>query len=940
MRHDHESPEEEGRAASPVRGADLRAPNAPGSSPSEGERRSRGGSYPTRGQAKAERTEVSPALALGGGPLGSLSPSGRSRAYDHDAVTNDEPAERADEEAPKGLGTFAGVFTPSILTILGIILFLRLGFVVGNAGLGRALAVILLANLISVLTSLSLSAIATNFKVRGGGDYYLISRTLGPEFGGAIGIVLFLAQSVSVAFYAIGFAEGVTALVDWLPPRAVAGAALLPLFALSWMGSDWATRFQYAIMLVLFLAISAFVVGAVQVFDPAVLAANWSPSGDLTFWAIFALFFPAVTGFTQGVSMSGELRDPARSLPTGTFAAVALSIFIYIAGAVLFAGALPGAELVADYGAMGRVALVPGLISVGIFAATLSSALASFLGAPRILQALASDRLFRFLKPFSKGEGASDNPRRAVLLSFAIAAVTVVVGDLNVVAPVVSMFFLISYGLLNYATYYEASAASPSFRPRFRWYRPRASLLGCLVCGGTMLAIDPMASAIAIAVLLVIHQYLARAGGPDRWADGSRSALFQRVRSSLHGMGGITEHDRDWRPVVLAFSDDPARRERIVRFASWIEGGSGLTTAVRFVQGEGVIVRTESLRSEELLAIEIRERELEAFVRVVTTSDLEVALPVLLQASGLGPIRPNIALFNWFDREETAEDAPAMRSYGSYLRTVLRNGCNAVVLAARSEAFEGLTVEGGGPRRIDVWWRGGASSKLALLLAYLASRREPWSDATLRVLAECSPGSSEAETLVALRAELDDARIAAEVVIVGDASWTTMRAASNETSLAFVTFRIGDQGLCDADGEALPTSLDGLPPMALVLAARDIDLEAQPDEGAQADVARVLDAHEDTDERAHKLRAEADELRAAARAGAEHLESLRAAGAPSEELEAARKEADRSETEAADGERKAKKSEAKALDLGRQVQEVEGMQAGDAPEQAEGDADG
>ena len=758
----------------------------------------------------------------------------------------------------KGLGTFAGVFTPSILTIVGIILFLRLGFVVGNAGLGRVLVVILLANLISVLTSLSLAAIATNFKVRGGGDYFLISRTLGPEFGGAIGIVLFLAQSVSVAFYAIGFAEGLTAIVDGLSPRMVAGAALLPLFALAWMGSDWATRFHYGIMLMLTLAIGVFFVGAVQVFDPAVLAANWSPSGDLSFWTIFALFFPAVTGFTQGVSMSGELRDPARSLPRGTFAAVGLSIVIYIASAVLFAGALPGAELMASYDAMSRVALVPGLIAAGLFAATLSSALASFLGAPRILQALASDRLFRFLNPFAKGDGATGNPRRAVLLSFVISAGTVAAGDLNVVAPVVSMFFLISYGLLNYATYFEARASSPSFRPRFRWYRPRASLLGCLVCGGTMIAIDPLAAVVAVAVLFAIHQYLARTGGPDRWADGSRSALFQRVRTSLLAMGAITEHDRDWRPVVLAFSDDAARRGRLLRFASWIEGGSGLTTAVRVVHGQGVFVRAEAEKAERELEAEVGEQKLEAFVRVVSAPDLELAFPVLLQAFGLGPIRPNVALFNWFDREMTTGDAPAMRSYSSYLRMSLGYGCNVVVLAVHSARLTLLTGNSEKTRRIDVWWRWNASSKLALLLAYLMSRSEPWSNARLRVLTERRPGTTDADTLATLTRELDEARIAAEVTVVKDANWHTMSVSSAETSLAFVTFRVNAQGLGDASGTPLPNSLEGLPPMALVLAAGEIDLEAQPDEGVQAESARELDALEDTSGTSTKLRLEED----------------------------------------------------------------------------------
>ncbi|MCA8973677.1 MAG: amino acid permease, partial [Planctomycetes bacterium] len=332
--------------------------------------------------------------------------------------------------SPGHLGTFAGVFTPSILTILGIILFLRLGFVVGKAGLGSALLIIALANTVSVLTSWSLAAIATNFKVKGGGDYYLISRTLGPQFGGAIGITLFLAQSVSIAFYAIGFAEGVGAVVtvEWLPPRAIAALAIVPLFALAWLGSDWATRFQFVIMAVLGAAIVVFVVGAATRFDAGNMAANWQPVGEMPFWVIFALFFPAVTGFTQGVSMSGDLKDPARSLPIGTFAAVGLSMIVYFGVALLFAGAMKGGDLIKDYDAMRRVASWPWVITAGVFAATLSSALASFLGAPRILQALANDRLFPFLAPFAKADRRSGNPRRAVLLASAIAFLTVALG--------------------------------------------------------------------------------------------------------------------------------------------------------------------------------------------------------------------------------------------------------------------------------------------------------------------------------------------------------------------------------------------------------------------------------------------------------------------------------------------------------------------------------
>jgi amino acid transporter len=298
------------------------------------------------------------------------------------------------------LGTFAGVFTPSVLTILGIILFLRLGFVVGEAGLGRALIIIALANAISILTSLSLSAIATNLRVKGGGDYYVISRTLGPEFGGALGLVLFLAQSVSIAFYCIGFGEALAAIVPaaWaLSPRLAAAGAVSALFVLAWLGADWATRFQYVVMALLIAALASFYTGAFSQWDAQQVVLDWSaPAGAQPFWVVFAIFFPAVTGFTQGVSMSGDLKDPGRSIPRGTFLAVGISIVVYFTVAILFAGVLPEAVLRGDATAMKRVARFGVLVDAGVMAATLSSAMASFLGGPRILQSLAGDRIFAF----------------------------------------------------------------------------------------------------------------------------------------------------------------------------------------------------------------------------------------------------------------------------------------------------------------------------------------------------------------------------------------------------------------------------------------------------------------------------------------------------------------------------------------------------------------
>ena len=236
---------------------------------------------------------------------------------------------------------------------------------------------------------------------------------------------------------------------------------------------------------------------------------------------------------------------------------------------------------------MNRVATFGFLITAGVIAATLSSAMASFLGAPRILQSLASDRIFPFLLPFAKGEGATNNPRRGVLLAGGIAIMTIGLGNLNVIAPIVSMFFLISYGLLNYATYYESRAASPFFRPRFKWYDGRLSLLGGLSCLGVMLAIDITAGLISAAVLFSIYQYLRRTSGPARWADGKRSYHLQQVRDHLLAAAAEPEHPRDWRPQLLLFSDSPERRAPLLTLAAWITGNTGLITVVQVIEEQG-----------------------------------------------------------------------------------------------------------------------------------------------------------------------------------------------------------------------------------------------------------------------------------------------------------------------------------------------------------------
>ncbi|MDF1555192.1 MAG: amino acid permease [Deferrisomatales bacterium] len=825
------------------------------------------------------------------------------------------PARRGAPGAGQGtLGTFAGVFTPSVLTILGIILFLRLGYVVGNAGLGRALLLVALANTISVLTSISLSAIATNLKVRGGGDYYLISRTLGLEFGGAIGAVLFLAQSVSIAFYCLGFGEAVAGFVPqhWsLSPQWVAGVAVALLFVFAWLGADWATRFQYVVMVTLAASLVSFFVGGAEHWNSAVLTANWvAPAGALPFWAVFAIFFPAVTGFTQGVSMSGDLRDPGSSLPRGTFLAVGVSIVVYFAAAILFAGTVPSVDLIADYGAMKRVAHYGFLVDAGVVAATLSSAMASYLGAPRILQAAAKDRIFPWLVPFAAGAGPSDNPRRGVLLSTVIAGATIALGNLNLVARLVSMFFLISYGLLNYATYYEARTGSPSFRPRFRWFHARVSLAGALLCLGCMLALDPAAGVAAVAVLMAIYQYLRRTAGPARWADSRRSYHLSEIRQHLLATMAEPDHPRDWRPQMLAFSRDPARRSRLVRVAAWLGGGSGLTTAVQIVEGRGVSVLRERGQVEEVLRRELGGEE--AFPLVVAAPRLELGLSALVQAYGVGPLRANTILLNWFEEEPVAGDAKNVQRYGRNLRATYRLGCNLCILATTEEGWAGLGQIPAEQRRIDLWWTAGdATSRLMLLLSYLMTRSEDWGGCEIRLLAATAGRDHQA-----VRTELDgmlaDARIAATPVVVDVATAAGILEECRGASFVFLPFRLRDNAPCGPWGCDLAELIAGLPTTLLVLAAEDIDLDATPEEGTAGEMAAARDAALDARKKAEAAEAQAAAAAAMVEGKLEELDTAVATGADDETLARVRRERVELQAAATKASRRAAREAAKA----------------------------
>ncbi len=355
-------------------------------------------------------------------------------------------------------GTFKGVFTPSILTILGVIMYLRFGWVLGNVGLISTLIIVTLSSLITFFTALSISALATNMKVKGGGAYYIISRSLGIEIGAAIGLPLFLAQALGVSFYIVGFAESIVQIAPIFEMKIVGVITLIVLSAVALKSTDLALKTQYFILILIALSLISFFMGPIETVAP--IPPETTVPEKEKFWVVFAVFFPAVTGILSGVSMSGDLKNPEKAIPWGTLASVLCSYAIYMAIPLFLVQVIKDHRVfLIDLMVMYKVARWGELILAGLWGAALSSAISSILGSPRTLQAIAKDGVvFRF---FGHGFGKNQEPRIAMLVSFLIALIGILAGDLNMIAPVLSMFFLTTYGLLNLSAGFGRLIRSP-----------------------------------------------------------------------------------------------------------------------------------------------------------------------------------------------------------------------------------------------------------------------------------------------------------------------------------------------------------------------------------------------------------------------------------------------------------------------------------------------
>ncbi|CAL8344431.1 unnamed protein product [Lota lota] len=581
------------------------------------------------------------------------------RGLNTDGLANGEEPTAAEESAAlaakqaKGgtikFGWVKGVLVRCMLNIWGVMLFIRMSWIVGQAGIGLTIAIICMATLVTTITGLSTSAIATNGFVRGGGAYYLISRSLGPEFGGSIGLIFAFANAVAVAMYVVGFAETVVEMlndVDALMTdelndiRIVGTLTVILLLGISVAGMEWEAKAQIVLLVILLAAIVNYFIGTFLPledkepkgffgYNSAIFLENLGPDfrEEESFFSVFAIFFPAATGILAGANISGDLTDPQSAIPKGTLLAIVVTGITYIAvalstGACIVRDATGDLNdtvtdtvnctdaactlgydfsickeggcqygLINDFQVMSLVSGFGPLITAGIFSATLSSALASLVSAPKVFQALCKDNIYPGLGMFAKGYGKNNEPLRGYVLTFCIGLAFILIAELNIIAPIISNFFLASYALINFSVFHASLANSPGWRPSFKYYNKWVSLAGAVLCVVVMFVINWWAALVTLLIVLALYIYVSYKK-PGTHLHTSRCCFLFQTNRQIRLNELLKEHSSSAKLIVMSL---PLARKGTISSAlymCWLETLSRDLPPVLLVRGNHQSVLT------------------------------------------------------------------------------------------------------------------------------------------------------------------------------------------------------------------------------------------------------------------------------------------------------------------------------------------------------------
>ncbi|XP_023646086.2 solute carrier family 12 member 4 [Paramormyrops kingsleyae] len=816
-------------------------------------------------------------------------------AKEHEEAESAESSKRKIPKSPN-MGTLMGVYLPCLQNIFGIILFLRLTWIVGIAGIMQSLLIVLMCCSCTMLTAISMSAIATNGVVPAGGAYFMISRSLGPEFGGAVGLCFYLGTTFAAAMYILGAIE---ILLSYIFPMAaifhtsdahggdsamlnnmrVYGTICLGLMALVVLvGVRYVNKFASLFLACVIISIVSIYVGAVKsiisppefpicmlgnrtlvrhMFDECgktittgnttvhsklwqnfcslgnasdphcdeyflqnnvteikgipglasgiirdnlwgsylekgeILEKASQPtvdvhgslenfylyvSADITtsFTLLVGIFFPSATGIMAGSNRSGDLKDAQRSIPVGTILAITTTSLVYFSSVVLFGACIEGVVLRDKFGdAVNRNLIVgtlswpsPWVIVIGSFFSTVGAGLQSLTGAPRLLQAIAKDNIIPFLRVFGHGK-ANGEPTWALLLTTLIAELGILIASLDMVAPILSMFFLMCYLFVNLACAVQTLLRTPNWRPRFKYYHWALSFLGMSMCLALMFISSWYYAIVAMGIAGMIYKYIEYQGAEKEWGDGIRGLSLSGARYALLRLEAGPPHTKNWRPqllVLLKLDEDlHVKYPRLLTFASQLKAGKGLTIVGSVIQGNFLDSYGETQASEQAIKNMMEIEKVKGFCQVVVAAKVREGISHLIQSCGLGGMKHNAVVMGWPYGWRQSEDPGAWKTFINTVRCT--TAAHLALMVPKNVSFYPSNHERFAEGHIDVWWivhDGG----MLMLLPFLLKQHKVWRKCKMRIFTVAQMDDNSIQMKKDLATFLYQLRIEAEVEVV------------------------------------------------------------------------------------------------------------------------------------------------------------------------------
>ncbi len=630
------------------------------------------------------------------------------------------------------------VFMTAISTILGAILFLRFGWAVGNVGFVGVIAIVLVGHLITIPTAFAVAEIATNQKVQGGGAYYIISRSFGLNIGGAIGIALYLSQAISVAFYIIAFGEAFDAVMPYLPIQiepvlfkrivTLVMMALLSVIVLL-RGANIGMNVLYVVVGVLMLSIVMFFLGN-PIEEGMAYSFTDTAEHSESFFYVFTIIFPAFTGIAAGLGLSGDLKDPKKSIPQGTLWATLIGMLVYIGIAYKLTISATPEELAGDQLIMQRIAIWGPIIPIGLGAATLSSAIGSILVAPRTLQAIGFDKILPYPKMnkwFAKGRAKDNDPLNGTIITIIIAFFFVIIGDVNFVAQIISMFFMVTYGAICLISFLEHFAADPSYRPTFKHNKWYYSLAGSLLSFWLMFKMNLSYAIIAILTMGIIYwiisKYRPEKRGLEKLFKGVVFQLSRQIQIFVQ-QANKEEQEYNWRPFAVCVSPDSFDRQSAFDLLGWISNKYGFGTYIHYIEGFlNPQTFHQSRQTLDRLIHRAKGSKTRVYIDTIISPSYTSAIAQVIQLSGISGKGSNLILFEFpKDKPESLKDA--LDNYK------LLDACKLDV------CFLNTSIKGFGYKKEIHVWIGGHdfyNANLMILLAYIIIGHPDWHKGFIKI---------------------------------------------------------------------------------------------------------------------------------------------------------------------------------------------------------------